>query len=126
MRYRLVLLFVVFFTGCAASKSFEPTKPFDKLVILNQSDQIIKETTIYSKSNNRKIQCGQLVSQAHCAYKFHRKKNAKNSFRIQWHIGNKTYVYDNLSISNVNLNENKPVSISINILNDGKFSIKKL
>lgn len=111
--------------GCS-NHSLQTSKPFDKVVIVNQTHHTLTHVSIDSKTNQRKMQCKKLIPQGFCEYKFHRKKNVKNHFQVQWRMHDKTYTYNDIAISNVKLQEGEPVSISINILNDGKFLMKQL
>lgn len=121
MKY-LTLFLLLFFTACS-TKDTTFDMEFNKITFINKTDMAIENVYVYSQDTNKKMSCSFIPKNGHCSYEFKSKIQNNNNIIIAWKYNEKEFKYKNIL---KDINTNKAVVITIDILKDGTASMSKL
>ncbi len=121
MKY-YILFILLFFTSCSTTNTTLDME-FNKVTFINKTNMEILDVVVYSQNTSKKMSCSLIPKNGHCSYKFKSKIQNNNNIIVTWKYKEKEYKYKHII---KDINNSKPIVITINILNNGLVSISKL
>ena len=100
----------------ACATSYQPTYFFNRILVNNNSDQVIREIAIKATVNGRAFSCTNVAPYGFCENKFPRRRYEYNPIEISWELGDSVKRTQQVTIP-------VPASFSIDLVLWGEVNI---
>ena len=84
------------FAGQAAA--YQPNYIFNEILVVNNSNETIRNVTLRDKSSGQVYSCGDIVPLGICSNRFGKRRYAKNPIEIEWAFGDRARQTDEFVI----------------------------
>lgn len=118
MKIMFLVLVFVFYSGCA-SKSVGYSSSKISLNFVNKTDSTIKDVSIYSSKENKKVSFSHIPKDSFNTYSVLNRSNKGNLIILSWKYKNRVYVHEIKPDEEKNLNINR---IDLNLFSNGKYT----